>query len=87
MIYRLSDNVIARIAQIIQEGMLMGIDVVDLMRQIEVEPAQDNDGQPGLDLTKEYSARVEEHYMKMLAEAEVLHAQKNTLGEAVFSDS
>ena len=37
MSYKLSDNVLARIVQIVQEGLLLGVDVVDLMRQIEVE--------------------------------------------------
>lgn len=82
---RLSDNVIARIAQVIQESMLMGVDVVDLMRQIEVEPASGVNGSTELELTIEYSKRVEEHYAKMLAEAEVLQEKRS--GELVFSDS
>lgn len=82
---RLSDNVIARIAQVIQESMLMGVDVVDLMRQIEVEPASDVNGSTELELTIEYSKRVEEHYAKMLAEAEVLQEKRSR--ELVFSDS
>lgn len=82
MIYRLSDNVIARIAQIIQEGMLMGVDVVDLMRQMEL---CSNDLSPELELTIEYSKRVEEHYAKMLAEAKAL--QEKNMGDPVFSGS
>jgi hypothetical protein len=82
---RLSDNVIARIAQVIQESMLMGVDVVDLMRQIEVEPVHGIDGLANLELTAEYSKRVEEHYTKMLAEAKVL--QEKEMGDPVFSDS
>lgn len=87
MIYRLSDNVIARIAQIIQEGMLMGVDVVDLMRQIEIEPVNSLNGPPEMELTREYSVRVEEHYAKMLAKAEALQSGGLNLEEPVFSDS
>lgn len=86
MSMRLSDNVIARIAQVIQESMLMGVDVVDLMRQIEVEPVHnDVNGPANLELTAEYSKRVEEHYAKMLAEAKVLQGRE--VEEPVFSDA
>jgi hypothetical protein len=87
MVYKLSDGVIGRIAQIIQEGMLMGVDVVDLMRQIEVEHAHNDNGPNFLELTSEYSRRVNEHYEKMLAEAEELQAQRSLSEGPVFSDS
>lgn len=74
MSYKLSDNVIARIAQILQEGLLLGIDVVDLLRQVEVEVAPDG---VELNLTEEYLARVLEHHKKLIEEAEHLKA-KNT---------
>lgn len=72
--YRLSDNVIARIAQILQEGLLLGIDVVDLLRQIEVEVAP---GGNELNLTEPYLFRVLEHHKKLVDEALELQAQRN----------
>jgi hypothetical protein len=73
---KFSDNVIGRIAQIVQEGMLLGVDVVDLMRQIEVEPAHNADGLPELELTVEYVKRVREQHEKLLAEAEALQDKR-----------
>ena len=73
---KFSDNVIGRIAQIVQEGMLLGVDVVDLMRQIEVEPARSVDGSPELELTAEYVKRVREQHEKLLAEAEALQDKR-----------
>jgi hypothetical protein len=66
MVLKLSDSVIARIAQIVQEGMLLGVDVVDLMRQITVEPMADCQT---LDLTPEYAQSVKEMHKKLLDEA------------------
>jgi len=87
MVYKLSDGVISRIAQVIQEGMLMGVDVVDLMRQIEVEPEHDLDGPAELKLTAEYAKRVYEYYEKMILEAESLQSQRMTTEGSEFSDS
>ena len=75
MSYRLSDNIIARIAQILQEGLLLGIDVVDLLRQVEVEVAPD--GQE-LNLTEGYLARVLEHHRKLIEEAEHLKSRNES---------
>ena len=74
---KFSDNVIGRIAQIVQEGMLLGVDVVDLMRQIEVEPVHGVDGSPELELSAEYAKRVREHHAKLVQEAESLSAKRN----------
>lgn len=81
---KLSDNVIGRIAQIVQEGMLLGVDVVDLMRQIEVEPVNSDVGEAELELTVEYSKRVREHHEKMLLEAESL---RNERAQTIFTDA
>ncbi len=81
---KFSDNVISRIAQIVQEGMLLGVDVVDLMRQIEVEPTNSADGTPELELTLDYIKRVREHHEKMLAEAEALQSERN---QTIFTDA
>ena len=66
MAYKLSDSVIARIAQIVQEGIIMGVDVVDLLRQVEVEPVGSGEL---VDLTREYVAQVRSNYEKLLHEA------------------
>lgn len=75
---KFNDNVIGRIAQIVQEGMLLGVDVVDLMRQIEVEPVNSVDGAAELELTAEYARRVREHHEKLLQEAEDIRQKGST---------
>jgi hypothetical protein len=84
MIYKLSDNVISRIAQIVQEGLLLGVDVVDLMRQIEVEPVNSFDGPTVMDLTVDYRDRVNEHHKKLLAEAEALQEKRSESSSFLF---
>ena len=81
---KFSDNVISRIAQIVQEGMLLGVDVVDLMRQIEVESVNSVDGRPEIELTLEYVKRVRDHHEKLLAEAETLY---NERVQPIFTDA
>ena len=81
---KFSDNVIGRIAQIVQEGMLLGIDVVDLMRQIEVEPAHSIDGSQELELTAEYVRGVREQHEKLLAEAEARHDMRAESAKFLF---
>jgi len=82
-VMKFSDSVIGRIAQIVQEGMLLGVDVVDLMRQVEVEPVNNIDGEPELELTPAYSQMVREHHNKLLREAEELKAE-NAQTQNVF---
>lgn len=62
--YNLSDNVIARIVQILQEGLMSGTDITDHMRMIRVEP----DDTGSLQLTQDYVKQVEEGYEKLNAE-------------------
>jgi len=83
MSYKLSDNVIARIAQILQEGLLLGIDVVDLLRQIEVEVAPDG---VELNLTEPYLKRVLEHHRKLLDEAQALQEQSQVKSNIIFEN-
>ena len=71
--YTLSDNVIARIAQILQEGILLGVDIVDLLRQAEVTPSFEGQS---LVLTEDYAHKVAEMHKKLVAEAEAM--QKKT---------
>jgi hypothetical protein len=84
MVYKLSDNVIGRIAQIVQEGILLGVDVVDLMRQIEVEHVNSLDGPPVMELTVDYRDRVSEHHKKLLAEAEALQEKRAESSNFLF---
>jgi hypothetical protein len=74
MSYTLSDNVLARIVQIVQEGFLLGIDVVDLMRQIEVQVSPDGSS---LELTDAYAKKITEHHKQLLEDAELLKAAQN----------
>lgn len=66
--FGLTDQVIARIAQIVQESMMLGIDAVDLLRQIRMR--EDNPG--SLVLTEEYRQQVKMMHDKLLADAERL---------------
>ncbi len=62
--YQLSDNVIARIVQILQEGMMSGTDITDHIRMIRVE--SDDEGK--LQLTAAYAQQVQEGFEKINAE-------------------
>lgn len=70
--FKFSDEVIARIAQIIQEAMLFGIDAVDIMRQVEVTTGIDGSY---LVLTPDYKKFVEETHEKLTNEAETLRKE------------
>jgi len=62
--FSLSDNVIARIVQILQEGLMTGTDITDHMRMIRVEA--DDEGK--LQLSADYVKQVNEGYEKLNAE-------------------
>ena len=66
---KLHDIVLMRIVQIIQEAMLMGVDCVDIMRQVEVEFSPEENK---LVLTEDYKKMIVEHHEKWLEEAEKL---------------
>ena len=70
----LSDAVIARICQVVQECMLLGIDVVDLLRMIRVCPDTQNVNQ--LVLTPEYEKQVESMHDSWLERAEKLQLEQ-----------
>ena len=76
MSYKLSDTVIARIAQILQEGILLGVDIVDILRQLEVEPGVDG---TSLQLTAEYTKRVIESHRALEAQARELQNKSKTI--------
>lgn len=69
MSYKLSDNVLARIVQIVQEGFLLGVDVVDLMRLIEVQVGPDGSS---LELTEAYVKQIAQQHQQLLEDAELL---------------
>ena len=62
--YKLADSVLHRLVQIVQEGILMGIDVADLLREIKLVP--DTLNESTLVLTKEYVEHVETSHKQYL---------------------
>ena len=79
--YKFSDGVISRIAQILQEAILLGVDIVDILRQVEVHPGVDG---KTLELTQEYSKRVADMHNKLVDEA--FEKQKQKLVDGVNSN-
>ena len=75
--YKFSDGVISRIAQILQEAILLGVDIVDILRQVEVQPSQDG---TSLELTAEYTQRVVEMHRKLVEEALTKQEATNIIG-------
>ena len=63
-ILKLSDNTISQIAKCVQVAMLTGTDVVDHLRQLELE---ENNG--SINVSKEYLSVFESNIEKMLQEA------------------
>lgn len=63
--FHLSDSVLMRIVQIVQEGFLTGTDVADLMREIRLQE-HDNDS---LVLTDKYVELVKKSHEDLLARA------------------
>lgn len=61
---KLADSVLHRIVQIVQEGMLMGVDVADIMRQVELRP--DASDPHVLVLTEEYKEMVQKQHESLL---------------------
>lgn len=70
---RLADSVLHRVIQMVQEAMLLGVDVADLMRQIELRP--DASDSHMLVLTDDYLAQIKRWHTEMLERAEKLSAQ------------
>ena len=69
--FHLSDSVLMRIVQIVQEGFLTGTDVADLMREIRLQE-HDNDS---LVLTDKYVELVKKSHEDLLARAAELSGQ------------
>lgn len=66
--FKLSDSVLQRIVQIVQEGMLLAGDVVDLLRQLELEACSDDPTK--LVLTSEYVELVKRSHDDLLERVE-----------------
>lgn len=64
---KLSDNVIARIVQILQEGLMTGTDITDFMRMIEMENVNGE-----LQLTPAYVEHVRKSFDKINSDAQEL---------------
>lgn len=74
--YKLSDAVIMRIVQILQEAMLVGTDITDLLRQLSIVP--DETDSLVLVLTEEYEDMVRKWHSQLLERAEELKQQRET---------
>jgi len=72
--FKLSDNVLLRIVNVIQEAMLLGIDCVDILRQIRLQ-VDDHDVET-LVLTPEYKKQVTEMHVKLEEQAVELRAKQ-----------
>jgi len=84
--FRLNDNVIARIVQIIQEGFLTGTDVSDHMRQIRMCQGESNNEFTSLVLTPEYKKQVEVNIQKMVDFVEEKQNERRLLTEDQIAD-
>lgn len=71
---KLADSVLHRIIQILQEALLMGVDVSDLMRQIRL--VQDAGDSGTLVMSPEYEKQVNDMHEKLLQQAEELQASE-----------
>jgi hypothetical protein len=69
---RLSDTVIAHVAQLVQLSILTGTDVVDHMRMMVLT---DNEGT--LELDEEYERRAEDNVQRLIHEATTMQTQTN----------
>jgi len=73
--FRLTDEVIAEIAKLVQLAIVTGTDVVDNMRMVRVEPDKDN---TGVVLTSDYKKHSEIQIEKLLSEVEEMSKNKDT---------
>lgn len=71
---KLADSVLARFVQIIQEAMLLGIDCVDIMRQVRIVP--DASDPHVLVLSEAYQRDVKQMHDKLMAELNEKRAQE-----------
>jgi len=72
--YKLSDEVIAQIAKLVQLAIITGTDVVDNLRMVRVEPSATDDGY--LSLTSEYRELGDKHVGSLLSELDKMKADQ-----------
>ena len=77
--YKLDDSVISIIAKTLQIALLTGTDIVDNLRQIEIE----NNGDGTFGITPNYNSTFEHWIAKMLEELEA-HQSSENFTEAEF---
>lgn len=68
--YKLSDNVIANIAQLLQLAMITGTDISDHFRLVRLSPSALVEDK--LELSEEYAKAHEERLEKLMQEAQAL---------------
>ena len=71
--YKLDDSVISTIAKTLQIALLTGTDIVDNLRQIEVQ----NNGDGTMGITPNYNSQFEHWLAKMLEELEAHQSSEN----------
>ena len=77
--YKLDDSVISIIAKNLQIALLTGTDIVDNLRQIEIQ----NNGDGTFGITPNYNSQFEHWIAKMLEELEAQKAEQNNDQEEV----
>jgi hypothetical protein len=72
--YRLDDMVIARIAQVLQEALVTGVDIVDLLRGMEL--TEDSAGDKMV-LTETYVEKINAEYERLAEMAKELQSKES----------
>ena len=80
--YKLDDSVISTIAKTLQLALLTGTDIVDNLRQIEVQ----NNGDGTMGITPNYNSQFEHWVAKMLEELEAHQNSENFTQEEFEKD-
>ena len=80
--YKFDDTVIATIAKTLQVALLTGTDIVDNLRQIEIQ----NNGDGTMGITPNYNSQFEHWVAKMLEELEAHQNSENFTQEEFEKD-
>ena len=80
--YKFDDTVIATIAKTLQIALLTGTDIVDNLRQIEIQ----NNGDGTMGITPNYNSQFEHWVAKMLEELEAHQNSENFTQEEFEKD-
>ena len=80
--YKLDDSVISTIAKTLQIALLTGTDIVDNLRQIEIQ----NNGDGTFGITPNYNSQCEHGVAKMLEELEAHQNSENFTQEEFEKD-